>query len=102
MQTTDIQALEARRKFGELLERVYYQNVKFRITRKDKPMAYLVGNEYVQTVNTIIDYIIENEPALSDTLALTLNKEFQEIVKQGTKEIKAGKLIPIETILEDE
>ena len=47
MQLTTIQALDARRRLGELLELAYYKGEGFRIARKDKPMAWLVGDPFM-------------------------------------------------------
>src|SRR5437867_898703 len=94
MNSITIQAIEARQKFGELLERVYYQNRVYRITRKEKPMGWLVGDEFMETVGKLMDHIIENEPVLADTLALTLDDEIRSVVEHGMKERKEGKLIP--------
>ena len=102
LQVNDIQALQARQKLGELLERVYYQDQRFRISRKNKPMAWLVGDPFVDTVSKLVDHIIENEPALADSLAITLDDEIRSIIEQGTKERKAGKLLPFDSILDDE
>jgi hypothetical protein len=101
MQTTDIPSLEARQKLGELLERVYYQNAQFRITRKEKPMAWLVSEPFMETVANLIDYVIDREPAMADTLALMVNTDAQQIFEQGTQELREGKLVPLESILDD-
>ena len=100
-QSKTIQALEARHRFGELLELAYYKDRQFRITRKGKPMAWLVGESFMKEVGRIIDHIIEHEPALADTLALTLDDELRAIIEQGTREVKAGKTVPIESILDE-
>ncbi len=101
MQSKSIQALEARSRFGELLELAYYKGMQFRVARKDKPMAWIVGEPFMRSVSQVIDYIIEHEPVLADTLAIMLDNELMEALEQGTKEVKAGKTIPIEKALED-
>jgi hypothetical protein len=101
MYTTDIPSLEARQKLGELLERVYYQNTQYRIMRKDKPMAWLVSEPFMETVVTLVDHLIETNPVLADTLALTLNEDAKRVLGQGTREKNEGKRLPIESILDD-
>ncbi len=101
MNINTIPALDARRQLGELLERVYYQNQQFRIMRKDKPMAWLVGDTFMEHVATAIDYIIDHDPVLADSLALSLNTELQYLLEQGTKEREEGKLVPLESILDE-
>jgi len=46
-----------------------------------------------------LDYIVENEPALADSLVITLDPQIRAIIEKGTKERQAGKLLPIESIL---
>ena len=97
MQTTIIPAIKARQNLGELLELVYYQNKQFQIARKDKPMARLVGENFMAA----IDELIETDPALADTLAIMLNPEIREALAQGQKEYEAGNVIPLEDILKE-
>ena len=101
MNTNTIQALDARRRLGELLELAYYRGERFRIARKDKPMAWLVGEPFVKAISRAIDYIVKHEPALAETLEIMLDDELTGIIEQGTREVQAGKTIPIEKALED-
>ncbi len=88
---TGISAIQLRQQMGEVLERVHYQFQQYRITRKDKPMARLVNEEYMQT----IDRLLETDPSLADTIALMLNNEAMEIIEQGQQEVREGNLIPL-------
>ena len=97
MQTTIIPAIEARQNLGKLLELAYYQDQQFQISRKSKPMARLVGERFMQA----IDKLIENNPSITDTLALILNDEALETIQQSRKEYQAGKGIPVEDVLKD-
>jgi len=99
MDVTTIQAIEARHNLGELLERVYYQNKVYRIARKDKPMGWLVGDDFIEAFGKMVDYIIENDPVLADTLAIMLDDEIRSAIEQGTKEREEGKLIPLSEAL---
>jgi len=99
MNAITIQAIEARQKFGELLERVYYQDKVYQITRKDKPMGYLVSDAFVERMDSIINYIIENEPALADTLAIMFDDKIRSVIEEGRKESAKGELIPLDKAL---
>lgn len=99
MQPTTIQALDARQRLGELLELVYYQGKRFRIARKDKSMAWIVGEPFMVEISRIVDHIIVHEPALADTLAITLDHHLQSAITQGTQEVKERKTVPVESIL---
>ena len=65
-------------------------------------MAWIVGNPFMEALNQVIDEIIDTNPSLADSLALTLDGSVREIIKQGTKQRKARQFVPIETILDDE
>lgn len=77
-----ISAMDARKSLGQMLEIVYYQNKAFTITRKDKPMAWLVGGAVFESFLKII----EEDGALKETLAVMLNKEAIEAIKVGERE----------------
>ena len=91
-----LNAVELRQQLGEVLERVHYRFAQFRIMRKDKPMARLVNETYMQT----IERLLAEEPAMSETLEIMLDQEFMNALQQGDKEIDEGKLLPIEAALE--
>lgn len=93
---------QARQNFSELLERAFYQNAKIRIERNKKPMAWIVGNPFMEALDQVIDQLIDTNPALADSLALTLDSSIRDIIKRGHKERKARKFVPIETIFNDE
>ena len=99
MNAISIRAIEVRQKFGELLERVYYQDKAYQITRKDKPMGWLVGDAFIERMGNIINYIIEHEPVLADTLAIMLDDEIRSVIEEGRKESARGERIPLEKAL---
>lgn len=92
---TTLNAVELRQQLGEVLERVHYQAVQFRILRKDKPMARLVNEQYMEA----IDQLIDTDPSLADTLALMLNEEAMAIIEQGKSELNEGNLTPLHQAL---
>ena len=95
--TTD----EARKNFSKLIELAFYKNQLTRVKRNKTPMAWIVGEPFMQRLGQFVDYLIEHEPALADTLAITLDDDIREAIETGTKEVKDGKLIPIRNILDD-
>ena len=80
--TETISAMDARKSFGQMLEWAYYNNKTFAITRKDKPMAWLVGGEMFRSLFRLI----KEDGALQDTLALMLNQEAHDAIQQGERE----------------
>jgi hypothetical protein len=91
-----ISAIQARQQLGELLEKVYYQNLQFLIARKNKPMARLVAEPFMRAV----DKLLAEDQSLADTLALMLNDEAQVIIHQSRKEYQAGQKILLEEALQ--
>ena len=88
MNNTNIQALEARQKLGELLELVFYQSQQFRITRKNKVMARLVGEPFMK----VIEQLIADDPGLGDTIAILLNDEVRQALDESEKDVRAGRV----------
>jgi len=97
MQTTTIQALDARQRLGELLELAYYKGRQFRIARKNKPMAWLVGEPFMAALGTLL----KQNPRLAETIEIMLDEKLMKAIKHGTREVKARKTIPIEKALEE-
>ena len=93
--------MEARNRFGELLDVVFYKGAQFQISRKRKALGWLVGDPFMKSMTKLIDYIMEHEPTLADTIAINLDEQLQSVLERGKKEVKAGKTVPIETILDD-
>ena len=96
-----VSAYEARQNFAELLELAFYKDKQFLIRRNKKPMARLVGEPFMASVSRLVDYIMEHEPTLADTLAIELDDGIRKAITRSRKEAKQGKLVPIETILND-
>jgi antitoxin (DNA-binding transcriptional repressor) of toxin-antitoxin stability system len=94
---TSISITEARDKLSELTERAHYRFEQFRIARKDKPIARIVSDEYMQ----VIDQLVETDPGLADTIALMLNKDALAAIEEGIKEVERGELIPLHAIRDE-
>ncbi len=89
---TTIATLHLRQKMGELLEQVYYRNAQFRIARKNKVMARLVNDNYLNA----LEKLISSDTALEDTLWLMLDKEAQNIINQSLAQSAAGQKFLLE------
>ena len=96
-QTTSVQMLDFRRGLGAFVERTYYQFSQFRIMRKDKPMARLVSEPYMQAV----EHLVENDPAVAETLELLLDEEFMNALRRSNKDVAEGRVFPIGKLLEE-
>lgn len=94
-----ISAHEARRNFSKLLELAFYKNRRIQIERNRKPMAWLVGEPFMQAVEEMIEHIIEHQPALADTLAITLDDDIRATIDRSREEWRKGQKIPLEEIV---
>jgi hypothetical protein len=91
---SSLSSMQLREQLGEVLERVYYRGEQFRVVRKDKLMARIVNDLFMQH----LDELIASDHALADTLALMMNDEAQDSIQEGQNEIKADKLIPFDNL----
>ena len=102
-QTVKIQALDARNKFAELLELSLNQNKRFQIARDDEPVAWLISQDEMSTLqerNEVISRIIETDDALADTLAILANKELSEHLLGGSREVDVSSYVALENLLD--
>lgn len=78
---------EARNKFAELIDDASKMFSRFTITRNGKPEAVLMSKEEYD--------------ALIDTLEILSNPVTMASIRRGEKDIKAGRVKPLEDILKD-
>jgi len=93
--TSSVQMLDLRRSLGEFVERTHYQFLQFRIMRKDKAMARLVSEAYMEA----IEDLIAHDPSLEETLAIMLDKEAMSTIEESRKELAGDHKIPIDQAL---
>lgn len=101
MTVQDISTMTLREKMGDIFNRVFYRADGYRVQRKGETLGYIVSENYVNKVGQMIDYLIENEPALADTLALQANDDIRDLITQSMQEIEQGNMVPLESILDD-
>ncbi len=92
-----VSAYQARRNFSELIERAFYQNERIQIERNKKRMAWLVGDPFMAAV----EKLLAESPGLMETLAIMLDDEMMAAIRQGDREVREGKTIPIAKALDD-
>jgi prevent-host-death family protein len=88
-QTPSLNISEARDKLMELTERAHYRFEQFRITRHNKPLARIVSDEYMQ----VIDQLIEADAGLADTIALMLNQDALNAIKESMEAVQRGEIV---------
>lgn len=90
-----LQLSEARKNLSELVNQAYYQGKLFGISKGKKPMGVLIG---AKEWKEIIETIEMHDQGLADTLAITADPDLQNLLSESEKEIKAGKLIPLDEV----
>ena len=86
---------EARKNLSELVNEAYYEGKLFGISKGKKPMGVLIG---AKEWKEIVKAIEMHDQGLADTLALTADPELQKLIKESEKDIRAGKLIPLDEV----
>ena len=78
---------EARNKFAELIDEASKIFTRFTITRNGKPEAVLMSKEEYD--------------ALIDTIEVLSNPDTMASIRRGEKDMKAGRVKPLEDVLKD-
>ena len=90
-----MQLSEARKNLSELVNQAYYQGKLFGISKGKKPMGVLIG---AKEWKEIIETLEMHDQGLADTLAITADPELQNILHEGEKDLKSGKLVPLDEV----
>lgn len=98
---TTVSSHEARQNLAKLIDLAFYKDERIRVKRNNRAMAWIVGAPFMQALGELVDYIIEHEPALADTLTLTVDQEIRQTIEQSIKETKQGRIEPITSILDE-
>ncbi|MBI1258516.1 MAG: hypothetical protein GC204_13695 [Chloroflexi bacterium] len=83
---------DAQRQLAHLIANVSQENGQVRITAGNEAQARLVSERFMLA----LDDLLEEDSALSDTLALMMNEEIQSILETGREEIAKGNKIPLD------
>ena len=86
---------EARKNLSTLVNEAYYEGKLFGISKDKKPMGVLIGTKEWKE---IVETIEMHDQGLADTLAITADPELQTLLQEGEKEIRSGKLIPLDEV----
>src|SRR5689334_15088947 len=83
---------DAQRQLANLIANVSQATGQIRITAGNEAQARLVSVRFMLA----FDELLEEDSALSDTLALMMNEEVQSILETGRAEIAKGNRIPLD------
>lgn len=77
------------------MNEAYYEGKLFGITKGKRPMGVLIG---AKEWEEIVEAMEMHDQSLADTLAIIADPKLQALLKESEKEIKSGKLIPLDEI----
>ena len=89
------QLSEARKNLSSLVNEAYYEGKLFGISKGKKAMGVLIG---AREWKEIIETLEMHDQGLADTFAITADPQLQAHLKESEKEIKLGKLIPLDEV----
>ncbi len=87
-----LSTLELRADLGEILNTVHYQNKTYMITRKNKPLAWLISDR----IAGALDQLLRSDSGIAETFALLLDQQALSTIKKSRSESDEGKNIPID------
>lgn len=93
---------EARKNFSELVSRAYFSGKQTAITRNNQPMAWIVGEPFMQGLREFIELLEHENPSLADTLAIMLSDNLRREIEQSADEAERGEVVSFESILDAE
>jgi PHD/YefM family antitoxin component YafN of YafNO toxin-antitoxin module len=79
-----VQTHEARKQLAKLIELVFYKNERVQIMRSKRPMAWLVGEPYMQAVERLVEAIETRDPQM----ARELTAELEALMQEGVVEVE--------------
>ncbi len=95
-----ISAHNARQKLSELLELAYYKDERIQVRRNNKPMAWIVGEPFMDAIHHLLDHIMTHQPELADSLAISLDADIRRTIEASRQETAAGQVFPLASILD--
>lgn len=95
--TINTSLLKLRNNLGSLVEQAHYTNTQIRLTRHNKPLARIVGERFMKK----LDQLLTDDPGLRETLEIMLDRDLPDDLLASRKEAKAGKLVPLRSLLKE-
>jgi hypothetical protein len=89
---------QARQQFSHLVDSVFYTHEPVRIQRNKQSKAWLISDSWMQR---LLQYLIDHEPALADTLAIEWSEDIQSILAADDMAAQRGEVYPFASILEE-
>lgn len=93
--TIDTSLIELRKNLSPLIEQAHYTNTQIRLTRHNKPLARIVGENFMHSLELLLD----QDPELHETLQIMLDRNMLEQINHSQEEIQHGEVRPLADLL---
>lgn len=93
--TIDTSLLELRSNLSSLIEQAHYTDTQIRLTRHNKPIARIVGEKFMHS----LEVLFSQDPGLQETLQVMLDADMLDQLRQSQQEIQQGKVRPLTDLL---
>ncbi len=89
---------QVRQQLTDLVERSHFKNETIQITRQDKPVAWIVGNNFIEALQSAL----ADDQSLQDTLEIFLNQNEYTELTTSIEEMKQGGVVKVSDSLFEE
>lgn len=97
MPTIDTSLIQLRNNLSSFVEQAHYTNTQVRLTRHNKPLARIVGEDFMQN----LERLLEQDPGLRETLEIMSDKNMVEMIAESQEDVQRGNLRPLIDALQE-
>jgi hypothetical protein len=92
---TDTSLIELRQNLSSIIHQAFYSNTQFRLNSHNKPIARIVGENFMQS----LDVLLEHDASLRETLEIMLDKNMMSMLRQSQSDVQNGYIRPLVDLL---
>lgn len=97
MKIIDASLIQLRNNLGSFVEQAHYTNTQIRLTRHNKPIARIVGEDFMHR----LERLLEQDPALRETLEIMADKNVGEMIAESQEDVQHGDARPLTDIVQE-
>lgn len=98
MSTIETSLIHLRNNLSSFVEQAHYTNTQIRLTRHNRPIARIVGEHFMLS----LEELLEQDPALRETLEIMLDQNMVRMIEQSQSDARHGELRPISDLLQEQ
>ena len=91
----DTSLIELRQNLSSIIHQASYTNTQFRLKNHNIPVARIVGENFMQS----LDVLLEHDASLRETLEIMLDKNVMQMITQSQSDIQNGDIRPLADLL---